>query len=59
MVTRDDVKAFAVSGYAGAINPTHELEVKRIVHAETGLFVTCGHELSGILNFKTRDEKLV
>jgi N-methylhydantoinase A/oxoprolinase/acetone carboxylase beta subunit len=54
MVAEDDVKAFAVSGYAGAINPTHELEVKRIIHEETGLFVTCGHELSGILNFKTR-----
>ena len=54
MVAKDDVKAFAVSGYAGAINPAHELEVKRIIHEETGLFVTCGHELSGILNFKTR-----
>jgi N-methylhydantoinase A/oxoprolinase/acetone carboxylase beta subunit len=54
MVANDGVKAFAVSGYAGAINPSHELEVKRIIHEETGLFVTCGHELSGILNFKTR-----
>jgi len=54
MVAKDGVKAFAVSGYAGAINPTHELKVKRIIREETGLFVTCGHELSGILNFKTR-----
>jgi N-methylhydantoinase A/oxoprolinase/acetone carboxylase beta subunit len=54
MVDKDDAKAFAVSGYAGAINPAHELEVKRIIREETGLFVTCGHELSGILNFKTR-----
>jgi len=54
MVANDRVKAFAVSGYAGAINPSHELVVKRIIHEETGLFVTCGHELSGILNFKTR-----
>ncbi len=54
MVAKDEVKAFAVSGYAGAINPAHELKVKRIIREETGLFVTCGHELSDILNFKTR-----
>ncbi|CAB1063246.1 Hydantoinase/oxoprolinase family protein [Olavius sp. associated proteobacterium Delta 1] len=54
MVKDDDVKAFAVSGYAGAINPAHELAVKRIIRQETGLFVTCGHELSDTLNFRTR-----
>ncbi|MGW8186088.1 MAG: DUF1638 domain-containing protein [Desulfobacterales bacterium] len=54
MVAKDKVKAFAVSGYAGAINPDHELKVKKIIRQETGLFVTCGHELSQILNFKTR-----
>ena len=54
MVAKEDVKAFAVSGYAGAINPDHELKIKQIIREETGLFVTCGHELSDILNFKTR-----
>ena len=54
MVTGDKVKAFAVSGYAGAINPDHEMKVKQIIRQETGLFVTCGHELSQILNFQTR-----
>ncbi len=54
MVEKDKVKAFAVSGYAGAINPAHELQVKRLIRETTGLFVTCGHELSSILNFKTR-----
>ena len=54
MVKEDEVKAFAVSGYAGAINPAHELTVKRIIREETGLFVTCGHELSDTLNFQTR-----
>jgi N-methylhydantoinase A/oxoprolinase/acetone carboxylase beta subunit len=54
MAVKDEVKAFAVSGYAGAINPAHELTVKEIVREETGLFVSCGHELSGTLNFKTR-----
>ena len=54
MVQKEKVKAFAVSGYAGAINPEHELTVKRVITQETGLAVTCGHELSRILNFKTR-----
>jgi len=54
MVDRDQVRAFAVSGFAGSINPAHELAVKRIVREETGLFVTCGHELSDILDFRVR-----
>ncbi len=54
MVKRFQVKAFAVSGFAGTINPEHELLVKRFLHEETGLFVTCGHELSDLLNFRTR-----
>jgi len=54
MIEKDKVKAFAVSGYAGAINPSHELMVKNIIVRETGFVATCGHELSRILNFKTR-----
>jgi N-methylhydantoinase A/oxoprolinase/acetone carboxylase beta subunit len=54
MVTDDGVEVFAVSGYAGCINPAHETAVKRIVLEETGLLTTCGHELSDILNFRTR-----
>lgn len=54
MVAKEQVKAFAVSGFAGAINPEHEMSVKRIIRSETGLFVTCGHELSTILDFKVR-----
>ncbi len=54
MVDRSEVKAFAVSGFAGAINPEHELLVKELLRDETGLFVTCGHELSDILDFRTR-----
>ncbi len=54
MVREHKVKAFAVSGYAGVINPDHELTVKRILEKETGLNVSCGHELSDILNFRTR-----
>ncbi|MCG8567690.1 MAG: DUF1638 domain-containing protein, partial [Desulfobacterales bacterium] len=48
------VTAFAVSGYAGSINPDQELEVKTILREHTGFFVSCGHELSDSLNFQTR-----
>jgi N-methylhydantoinase A/oxoprolinase/acetone carboxylase beta subunit len=54
MVRQFEVKAFAVSGYAGSINPQHEMLVKKILKEETGLFVSCGHELSDILDFRTR-----
>jgi N-methylhydantoinase A/oxoprolinase/acetone carboxylase beta subunit len=54
MVEKDRVSAFAVSGFAGAINPDHEMTVKRIIREETGFFVTCGHELSTILDFTIR-----
>jgi N-methylhydantoinase A/oxoprolinase/acetone carboxylase beta subunit len=54
MVEKHHVTAFAVSGYAGSVNPDHELQVKKIIHEQTGLFVSCGHELSDTLNFQTR-----
>ncbi len=54
MMENDHVTAFAVSGYAGAINPRHELQVKKIIREEFGLFVCCGHELSDTLNLETR-----
>lgn len=54
MVAREKVTAFAVSGFAGSINPEHELQAKRIIEEATGLFVSCGHELSDTLNFQTR-----
>ena len=54
MVEKDDVQAFAVSGFAGAVNPSHELRVKKIIEEETGLSVCCGHELSDLLDFTVR-----
>ncbi|WP_299977852.1 DUF1638 domain-containing protein [Desulfobacula sp.] len=54
MVENHGVTAFAVSGFAGSINPEHEVCVKEIIHQQTGCFVTCGHELSDALNFQTR-----
>jgi N-methylhydantoinase A/oxoprolinase/acetone carboxylase beta subunit len=59
MVANDGVQVFAVSGYGGCINPVHEIAVKRIVQKATGLLVTCGHELSDILNFRTRAQTAV
>ena len=59
MVNKYRIGAFAVSGFAGTVNPGHELEVKRIIREETGLSVTCGHELSERLNFKTRADTAV
>ncbi len=54
MIAGQEVQAFAVSGYAGGINPILELQVKGILRRETGLSVTCGHELSSLLNFLIR-----
>jgi N-methylhydantoinase A/oxoprolinase/acetone carboxylase beta subunit len=54
LIEGHNVTAFAVSGFAGSINPEHELQVKKIIQEETGLFVSCGHELSDSLNFQTR-----
>jgi len=54
MLEDDGVEVFAVSGYAGCVNPVHENAVRQIVQDETGLLVTCGHELSDLLNFRTR-----
>lgn len=59
MIDRDAVTAFAVSGYGGSVNPALELEVKRIVRTETGCVVTCGHELSQLLDFQTRAQTAV
>jgi N-methylhydantoinase A/oxoprolinase/acetone carboxylase beta subunit len=54
MVKMEGVEAFAVSGYAGSVNPAHELTVKRLIQEETGLHVCCGHELSDLYNFYLR-----
>lgn len=54
MKDKDGVGVFAVSGYAGSVNPEHELKVKGIIEEETGLHVCCGHELSDLLNFYVR-----
>ena len=59
MVDTHGVTAFAVSGFAGAVNPAHELVVKRIINEETGMVACCGHELSDLLNFVVRAQTAV
>jgi len=48
------VSAFAVSGYFGVKNPTHENRVRKIIRGRTGLPVTCGHELTSNLHASRR-----
>jgi N-methylhydantoinase A/oxoprolinase/acetone carboxylase beta subunit len=59
MAERDGVCAFAVSGFAGAVNPIHELRLKKIIELETGMSVCCGHELSDLLDFTVRAQTAV
>ena len=50
LARRGRVEAFAVSGYFGVRNPTHEIRVRTLIEELTGLPVTCGHELTTRLN---------
>jgi len=47
---RDQVEAFAISGYFGVRNPVHEQRVRELVHELTNHPATCGHELTTRLN---------
>jgi N-methylhydantoinase A/oxoprolinase/acetone carboxylase beta subunit len=58
---RDQVEAFAISGYFGVRNPAHELRTRELIQEltngsgsrageDTGLPVTCGHDLTTRLN---------
>lgn len=44
-----EVSAFAVAGYFAVRNPAHEQRVRDLIQRETGLPVTCSHELSSRL----------
>ncbi len=44
-----EVSAFAVAGYFAVRNPAHEQRVRDLILRETGLPVTCSHELSSKL----------
>ncbi len=53
---RDEVSAFAISGYFSVLNPEHEQRARDLVRQHTrrpdgrSIPVTCGHELSSRLN---------
>lgn len=47
-------EAFAISGFAGVINPEHEKQVADVAYRATGLHAVCGHELTTRLNFRER-----
>jgi N-methylhydantoinase A/oxoprolinase/acetone carboxylase beta subunit len=54
MLETHQVGAFAVSGYASGVNPSHELQVKEIIRNEAGVSVTCAHEVSDRPNYRIR-----
>ncbi|MGL3607829.1 hydantoinase/oxoprolinase N-terminal domain-containing protein [Rhizobium sp. G187] len=43
------VSSFAVAGYFAVRNPSHEIRVRDLIRARSGLPVTCSHELSSKL----------
>ncbi len=48
------ISAFAVAGFFAVRNPSHELAAREILREETGLPVTCAHELSAGLDAPRR-----
>ncbi len=44
------LSGFAVTARFGTLNPAHEVAARDLLHRETGLPVTCGHELSAKLD---------
>ena len=54
MLEIHQVGAFAVSGYASNVNPSHELQVKAIIRKEFDVSVTCAHEVSDQPNYRIR-----
>ncbi|MEM2873707.1 MAG: hydantoinase/oxoprolinase family protein [Nitrososphaerales archaeon] len=51
---KNNVDAFAVSGYFSVRNPIHELTVKELIKKKTGKPVTCGYELAAELGIYER-----
>ncbi|NQT91274.1 MAG: DUF1638 domain-containing protein, partial [Lentisphaerae bacterium] len=56
MLSKDDLEAFAVAGYASHANPSHELQVRHIIEELCDKPVTCGHDVSDGLNYRIRAE---
>ncbi|MBC8496222.1 MAG: hydantoinase/oxoprolinase family protein [Chloroflexi bacterium] len=56
---RDQVDAFAVSGYFSVMNPEHELRLRRMITELTSVPIVYGHELSSKLNALKRVSTVV
>lgn len=54
MLEKEQVGAFAVSGYASDVNPAHELQVKTIICKVADVSVTCAHEVSDKPDYRLR-----
>lgn len=48
------VSAFVVAGYFSVRNPDHEVRLRELIREETGLPVTCAHELTSNLDAPRR-----
>ncbi|MDX1739219.1 MAG: hydantoinase/oxoprolinase family protein, partial [Alphaproteobacteria bacterium] len=51
---RNKVSAFAIAGYFATRNPTHEIRAREIIRQQTGLPITCAHELTSNLDAPRR-----
>lgn len=56
---RDQVDAFAVSGYFSVMNPEHEIRIRELIREQTSAPVVCGHELTSKLNALKRVSTVV
>jgi N-methylhydantoinase A/oxoprolinase/acetone carboxylase beta subunit len=54
LAIKNKVDSFAISSFLSVRNPSHELELKRIVQEECEHPVICGHELSSKLGLHER-----
>jgi N-methylhydantoinase A/oxoprolinase/acetone carboxylase beta subunit len=54
IAVKGKVDSFAISSFLSVRNPSHELELKKIVQAECDHPVICGHELSSKLGLYER-----
>jgi N-methylhydantoinase A/oxoprolinase/acetone carboxylase beta subunit len=54
LAVKNKVDSFAISSFLSVRNPSHELELKRIVQEECEHPVICGHELSSKLGLHER-----
>ena len=53
-IVKERVSAFAVSSMFAVRNPAHEIAARDLLHAQTGLPVSCAHELSSQLDAPRR-----